>query len=258
MLSVLIFLMSFLCLFGFSIVIPALPPGEIIHAFLGISTIASPISGISGAVLTNALINGFFWGTIILLIYILTTSFSRKKPLMPVGIKITQYPVLQKSTSEYIPPRPFIKKPIPNLRKRKTQVSLDQKVEKIEGIGQVYGNKLRKLGINSVNDLLNAGSTRKGRYDLAKSVGVSHSKLISWVNRADFFRINGIGKQYSSLLELSGVHSVTDLSIRDPQRLYEKMKQTNLQKSLVKRTPPFYKVKHWIESAKNLQSIVLY
>jgi ABC-type lipoprotein release transport system permease subunit len=59
-------------------------------------------------------------------------------------------------------------------------------------------------------------------------------------------------------LELSGVHSVTDLSIKDPQRLSEKMKQINLQKSLVKRTPPYYKVKHWIESAKNLQSIVIY
>jgi predicted flap endonuclease-1-like 5' DNA nuclease len=258
MLGAIIFLMSFLCLFGISIVIPALPPGGIIHSFLGISQITSPISGISGVVLTNALINGFFWGTIVLLIYILTTSFSRKKPLMPVGIKITQYPVLKKSTSEYIPPQTEIKKPIRTVRKRKTQVSLDQNVEKIEGIGHVYGNKLRKLGINSINDLLTAGSNRKDRYYLAKTVGVSHSTLIRWVNRADFFRINGIGKQYSSLLELSGVNSVTDLSIRDPQKLYEKMKQMNLQKSLVKRTPPYYKVKDWIESAKNLQSIVLY
>ena len=258
MLGIILFLMSFLCLFGISIVIPALPPGETMNTFLGISEITSPISGISGDVLTNALVNGFFWGTIILLIYILAHGFSKKKPLMPVGIKITQYPVLQKSTSEYIPPQTFIKKPIHTVRKRKTQTSLDQNVKKIEGIGHVYGNKLRKLGINSINDLLTAGSKRKGRYDLAKAVGISHSTLIRWVNRADFFRINGIGKQYSSLLELSGVNSVIDLSMKDPKRLYEKIKQMNSQKSLVKRTPQYYKVKDWIESAKNLQIIVKY
>ena len=258
MLSIIIFLLSFLCLFSFSIVIPALPPGEIIHNFLGIPTIASPISGISGGVLTTGLINGLFWGTIILIIYILVTGFSRKKPLMPVEIKITQYPVLQKSTSEYIPPQTFIKKPIHTGRKRKTQGSLDQSVKKIEGIGRVYGNKLRKLGINSINDLLIAGFNRKGRYDLAKAVGVSYSTFMRWINRADFFRINGIGKQYSSLLELSGVNSVTDLSARDPYRLYGKMKQMNSQKSLVKRTPPYDEVKDWIESAKNLQNIVMY
>ncbi|TRO48123.1 DUF4332 domain-containing protein, partial [Candidatus Bathyarchaeota archaeon] len=255
MLSVIIFLLSFLCLFGVSIVIPTLPPGEILHNFLGFSEITSPISGISGVVLTNGLINGLFWGTIILLIYILVTGFSRKKPLMHVGIKKTQYPVLQKSTSEYIPPQTFIKKPIHTVRKRKTQGSLDQSVKKIEGIGRVYGNKLRKLGINSINDLLTAGFNRKGRYDLAKAVGVSYSTFMRWINRADFFRINGIGKQYSSLLELSGVNSVTDLSARDPYRLYGKMKQMNSQKSLVKRTPPYDEVKDWIESAKNLENI---
>ena len=254
---IIIFVISFLCLFGISIVIPTLPPGEIMHSFLGFLEISSPISEISGIVLTNSLINGLFWGTIILIIYCLSNSFSKKKTLMPVGFKITQYPVLQKSTSEYIPPETFVKKTIFNVRKRKSQMSLDQNVEKIEGIGHVYGNKLRKLGINSINDLLIAGSTRKGRYDLIKRIGVSKSILIRWLNRADFFRINGIGKQYSSLLESSGVNSVMDLSIRDPRRLYEKMKQMNWEKSLVKRTPPYNKVKDWIEIAKNLQPMIM-
>ena len=256
MLSIVIFIMSFFCLFSISIIIPTFPPGEIIHNFLGFSEIISPISGISGVVLTNALINGFFWGTIILVIYGLERRISRKKTLMPV--RITEYPVMQKSTLEYVPPQIFVKKPAYKVRKRKTQVSLDKNIEKIEGIGNVYGDKLRKLGINSINDLLNAGSTRKGRSDLAKGLGVSNSTLLRWINRADLFRINGIGKQYSSLLESSGVNSITDLSVRDPRRLYEKIRDTNWKKSLVKRTPAYNKVKDWIESAKSLQQIVKY
>ena len=255
---IIIFVISFLCLFGISIVIPTLPPGALMHSFLGFLEISSPISEISGIVLTNSLINGLFWGTIILIIYGLPNSFSKKKTLMPVGFKITQYPVLQKSTSEYIPPETFVKKTIFNVRKRKSQMSLDQNVEKIEGIGHVYGNKLRKLGINSINDLLIAGSTRKGRYDLIKRIGVSKSILIRWLNRADFFRINGIGKQYSSLLEESGVKSVKDLAYRDPFRLYTQIKNINWKKNLVKRTPPYNKVREWVKNAKGLQHTIVH
>ncbi len=175
---------------------------------------------------------------------------------LPKGMAV--YPTLQKATSDYVPPQTFLKKPIYEVRKRKTQVPLDQTVEKIEGIGRIYGYRLRKTGIGSINDLLNASSTRKDRYQLAKKVGVSHSKLLRWVNRADFFRINGIGKQYSSLLEESGVNSVRDLSQRDPYRLYMQMKKINWEKNLVKRTPPYNKVKAWVEHAKGLRQIIVH
>ncbi|MCZ2856745.1 MAG: DUF4332 domain-containing protein, partial [Candidatus Bathyarchaeota archaeon] len=78
------------------------------------------------------------------------------------------------------------------------------------------------------------------------------------VCRADFFRIVGIGKQYSSLLESAGVNSVTDLSRRNPNKLYEKLMETNWEKNLVKRTPPYNKVEDWIESARSLRRIVIY
>ena len=254
MLGTAVIVISFLCLFGFTIIIPTLPPGDLIIQFLGFSEINSPFSGISGLVFTNALINGFFWGITSLIIYKLLSHLTRRKMEVPKGIIV--YPTLKKATSDYIPPQIFPKKPIYKLRKRKTQVSLDQSVEKIEGIGRIYGYKLRKMGISNINDILNAGSTRKGRYKLAKGVGVSHSTLLRWVNRADFFRINGIGKQYSSLLEKSGVNSVKDLAYRDPFKLYTEMKNTNWEKKLVKRIPPYNKVKAWIENAKGLQQII--
>ena len=115
MISAAIFVGSFLFLFSITIVVPTLPPGEIIHAFLGISEITSPISGISGAVFINAVINGLFWGITILTIYGLFNRHSRKKALLPTDF--LSYPTLNKSTSEYIPPKTYTKKPSPKLEK---------------------------------------------------------------------------------------------------------------------------------------------
>ena len=127
----------------------------------------------------------------------------------------------------------------------------------IEGIGPIYGKRLRKSGVRTVDDLLREGYDRSGRYNLARDVGVSASTVLRWVYRADFFRISGIGKQYSSLLESAGVNSVSDLSRRNPIKLYERLKKTNLRKNLVRRAPPYNMVEDWIESAKSLRSIVI-
>jgi predicted flap endonuclease-1-like 5' DNA nuclease len=254
--GIVIFFASFLCLFGITVMVPTVPPGEIIYAFLGISEISLPLSGISGVVFVYGIINGTFWGIIILITYGLGTRLSKKKTHLPEGF--TSYPSLLKSPSEYVPPKSFVKRSLYNDGKRKTHAPLDRNIETIEGIGHVYGTKLRKFHIKTLADLLKAGSTRNKRYYLAKKVGVSHSTILRWVCRADFFRIAGIGKQYSSLLESAGVNSVTDLSNRNPNRLYEKLMETNREKNLVKRTPPYNKVEDWIERAGSLRRIVIY
>ncbi len=254
MLSIAVFVVSFLCLFGFTVMVPTLPPGEILYVFLGISEITSPISGISGVVFVNGIINGFFWGIIILMIYGLLTHLSARKAFFPAGV--SNYPSLRKSTSDYTPPKTFVKRPRYKARKRKTYAPLDQNIEVIEGVGVIYGNRLRNSGVRTLDDLLSEGSTRNRRYYLARKVGVSHSTILRWVYRADFFRIIGIGKQYSSLLESAGVNSVTDLSRRNPDKLHQKLIDTNGEKKLVRRTPPYNMVEDWIENAKSLRPIV--
>ena len=255
MIGVVLFFASFLFLFGITVVAPTLPPGEIIHAFLGISEITSPISGISGVVLVNGTINGLFWGIIILIVFRLINGLSRKRVNFPAWFP--DYSTSRASTSNYVPPKTYVKKPVPKVRKRRTQAHLDQNIMAIEGIGPVYGQRFRRAGVRTIDDLLREGYDRSGRYYLAKEVGVSASTVLRWVYRADFFRIVGIGKQYSSLLESSGVDLVSDLSRRNTEKLYERLKKTNRRKNLVRRTPPYSMVEDWIESAKNLRSIVI-
>jgi predicted flap endonuclease-1-like 5' DNA nuclease len=129
-------------------------------------------------------------------------------------------------------------------------------LEKIEGIGEVYGNKLGEAGIHSIEALLEAGKSKKGRQELADKTGISEKLILEWVNLADLYRIKGIGEEYSDLLEEAGVDSVPELAQRNPENLHSKLVEINNAKSLVRQLPSPDTVKDWIEQAKDLDRIV--
>lgn len=132
------------------------------------------------------------------------------------------------------------------------------KLVDIEGIGPVNAEKLAKAGLSSVAGLLEAGATPKGRKEIAAKSGVSDSKILEWVNRADLYRIKGIGSEYSDLLEASGVDTVVELGTRKPENLYKKMAEMNEAKKLVRQLPGEKQVAAWIEEAKSLPRVVSY
>ena len=254
-----VFAIAFLCLFAVTLVIPALPPGEMIGSLIEISG-TIPILEISAATVVNGIINGLVWGLIVFVIYALAFPTPKRKEFSPMVSP--SYPSAPKpapteaTTVVTMSAKPREKKPRPKVRKRKTYTALDQDIETIEGIGPTYGNKLRNSGVRVVEDLLRAGSTRRKRRILANKVGVAPGTLLKWVYRADFFRIRGIGTQYSSLLESAGVNTVTGLARRNPKNLYAKLREINRKKNLVRRIPPYRTVQRWIKSAKNLTRIV--
>ena len=45
-------------------------------------------------------------------------------------------------------------------------------IEEIEGIGQVYAEKLQAAGCNTTEQLLEKAATPKGRKDLAQQTGI--------------------------------------------------------------------------------------
>src|SRR5688500_9945372 len=107
----------------------------------------------------------------------------------------------------------------------------------IEGIGKVYAAKFRAVGITSQEQLLDMGSTRKGREELAEKVEVSGKLILEWVNRADLNRIQGIGSEYADLLEAAGVDSVPELAQRNPENLYTRIKEIQAERKLIRRLP---------------------
>ena len=128
----------------------------------------------------------------------------------------------------------------------------------IEGIGKTHAETFTAHGISTVEELLEAGSTPKGRKDLAEKTGISGKLILEWVNRCDLFRINGIGEEYGDLLEVAGVDTVPELAQRNPANLYQTIVEINEEKEIVRRMPGQSQVEDWINQAKQLPRIVTY
>jgi predicted flap endonuclease-1-like 5' DNA nuclease len=128
----------------------------------------------------------------------------------------------------------------------------------IEGIGEVFGVKFRQAGVKTTESLLQKGSTRKGRQELANATGFSTKLILKWVNRADLCRVSGIGAQYSDLLEVAGVDTVLELASRKPEALIETLAKVNGRKNLVRLMPSLSRVKAWVKHAKSLKRVVEY
>lgn len=130
------------------------------------------------------------------------------------------------------------------------------KIADIEGIGPAYAEKLKSAGIDTVEELLEAGASKKGREDIAAKSEITEKLILEWVNRADLARIKGIGSEYADLLEASGVDSVPELAQRNAANLTAKMEEVNAAKSLVRRVPSESEVSGWIDQAKALPKVV--
>lgn len=132
------------------------------------------------------------------------------------------------------------------------------KLETVEGIGPFYAEKLRAVGIGSLEGLLDTGATPEGRRELAEKTGIGSEYILDWVNRADLMRIRGVGEEYSDLLEKAGVDTVVELAQRNPANLRQKLLDVNAEKRLVRRPPSLSMVASWVEQAKALPRAVSY
>jgi predicted flap endonuclease-1-like 5' DNA nuclease len=128
----------------------------------------------------------------------------------------------------------------------------------IEGIGPAYAEKLSARGLKTTDDLLAAAATPTGRQDLEAATGISGTLILGWVNKADLFRVKGIGTQYSDLLEAAGVDTVKELAQRRADNLTAKMAEVNEKNKLVRQLPTEGQVAAWIEDAKALPRAVSY
>ena len=126
----------------------------------------------------------------------------------------------------------------------------------IEGIGPARMEALKGAGLKTTDDLLEACGSAAGRKKVAEATGIDAGVLLEWVNRADLFRVKGVGTQYSDLLEAAGVDSATELGGRRADNLLAKMGEINAAKNLVRQLPTEAQVAAWIDNAKTLPKVV--
>ena len=135
---------------------------------------------------------------------------------------------------------------------------MDYKIVDIEGVGDVYAEKLTAAGIKKVSELLEKCCAPKGRKELAEQTGISETLILRWTNHADLFRINGVGPQFAELLEAAGVDTVKEFRHRVAENLQPKLAELNEERHICGRVPAVKEVQKMIDQAKELEPKMTY
>ena len=135
---------------------------------------------------------------------------------------------------------------------------MDYKIIDIEGVGDVYAEKLTAAGINKASELLEQAATPNGRKALAEQTGISEKLILRWTNHADLFRISGVGPQFPELLEVAGVDTVKEFRHRVAENLQPKLEEANAERHICGRVPAVSEVQKMIEQAGELEPKVSY
>lgn len=130
-------------------------------------------------------------------------------------------------------------------------------IEEVEGIGPVYAGKLAAAGIKTTEGLLEQGATPSGRSTIETATGIEHALILEWVNHVDLMRIDGVGSEYSDLLEAAGVDSPAELARRNATNLAETVAEVVAARpGIVRRVPSEKEISGWIEQSKGLPKVV--
>jgi predicted flap endonuclease-1-like 5' DNA nuclease len=132
------------------------------------------------------------------------------------------------------------------------------RIEDIEGIGKVFGERLRAAGIKDTATLLARCATPKDRAALAAATGIAPGLVLRFANRADLMRVKGVGEEFSDLLEAAGVDTVPELAQRKAANLHAALEAANAAKKLVRQAPSLKTVQGWIAAAKEMPRALQY
>ncbi|MCC6771149.1 MAG: DUF4332 domain-containing protein [Gemmatimonadaceae bacterium] len=127
------------------------------------------------------------------------------------------------------------------------------KIERIEGIGPHFAERLATAGIRTSDDLLSRCASDEGRRMMEMRTGISAGQLTTWMHQADLMRVNGIGSEFSQLLEASGIETVRELGERKPENVVHLLDRVNDEKHLTRVVPPLKTVSKWVERARRME-----
>ena len=131
------------------------------------------------------------------------------------------------------------------------------KIDEVEGIGATFAQTLSAAGVGSTDALLEQGGSAAGRKRLSEATGISEAMLLKWVNHADLMRLDGVGSEFSDLLEAAGVDSCTELARRNAANLAITFQELDAARpNTVRRVPSEATIAGWIAQAAKLDKVV--
>lgn len=120
----------------------------------------------------------------------------------------------------------------------------------IDGIGPAYKAKLVKLGIDSIEALLQRlGKSSQAAQELADDVGAKPAQVQTWGDHAQLWPLSGMTEEYFRLLNGVGIKSRQSLAQQSPKALTQALADRNSKDGLVSEAPGAQLVATWVKEA---------
>ncbi|HJQ94052.1 MAG TPA: DUF4332 domain-containing protein [Candidatus Thermoplasmatota archaeon] len=91
-------------------------------------------------------------------------------------------------------------------------------IEDLEGIGKVYGEKLRALGVQTTARLAYEETA-----SLAERMQLPRRTVEQWKQMAELVKVNGIGPQYAEALVRAGIEGIAELKRRSAAKIADQV-----------------------------------
>jgi hypothetical protein len=144
------------------------------------------------------------------------------------------------------------------LRKARMPKKSPFPLRKILDIEPDHIRKLNEIGIKSVNDMIEAGKTKKRRDNLSNKADVPYSVILELTKISDLVRLGYIKEKLSRLYFNAGIQTPEELSKWEAESLHKHFEEYVRRTNWDGAVPFLSDLKGNIERAKKLPSIVEY
>lgn len=118
-------------------------------------------------------------------------------------------------------------------------------------IGPRHGAALTKLGLTSVQDVIDSTRSPRQRRALAQQLGIERRTLERWRRLLELVQL-GLDAKNANLLEKTGVTSLAELARMDTEEVIGVLRDANLAEAITERLPSRTTVSSWIRRARRL------
>lgn len=123
-----------------------------------------------------------------------------------------------------------------------------------DALGIEAARLLSPLGIETLTQFVEQYSEKQQYKALAKELGIPSIRVVDWLQRADIFRVRGIGPGYVGLFAAARIRSVEEIAALSATQLHAKLSRVNRQRRLVRRVPSVSMLSESVAHAATLVS----
>jgi len=131
---------------------------------------------------------------------------------------------------------------------------MNYKMSDLKGIDQNMAADLRKAGVETTSELMQAWHDPDKRTNVASSSGLNDEQLGRMVSMARMARMKGVGPKYAHLLVTAGVIGRKSLGKHTPEGLVKHLGEVNSSKMLGFPLPTLAEVSAWFTDLKPLNA----